>query len=466
VTRLRLVWRRWRLSAFCLIVLCGAAVTIPQELASVEGYVKDQMGGRVIGAQVTVTSQTAAMHRTVLTNSEGHYFFNGLPPGTYDLSISATGFRNYNVQQVFLSAGQHSMVSAVLDVGKMAVADRYGWPKSAHEVSDIFFLDTAYGWIAVHDHDEGSFHLYRTVDGGTTWNQAEAPNAVVRIYFTGSERGWALSREEQNEISKQPVYRLWQTLDGGMTWKRVSTHPLIPTQGAWIGDIDTFAFDDDLHGWFVGATPNFFGLIIQTGDGGNTVHELKTLDASVKGCAGVVVSKEIGVFIYGYGYLLHSTDGGETWARPLEATTMGLAGDKQEISAALFKKGGRGWLVGRESAATVLETNDSGLHWTRVLQIDGDPTLTFSSITSWDDDHACAALESTLLYCTSDGGDTWQKRDVLPPPVGEEASFFPALILLKSGRGWALRAGGYLYQTVDGGQTWREFDPVKGVSRH
>jgi photosystem II stability/assembly factor-like uncharacterized protein len=84
----------------------------------------------------------------------------------------------------------------------------------------------------------------------------------------------------------------------------------------------------------------------------------------------------------------------------------------------------------------------------------------FSSVWFWDDNHGCAVGYPTFMACTQDGGAKWVTRNVLPTAKGNQSEFFSKLVLLKSGRGWLLRAGGFLYSTVDGGQTWHAFAPL------
>src|SRR5215468_4803427 len=79
---------------FFVLALCvsGAAA---QNTATLSGVVKDQQGGSIRGAKVTLTSKNTGASRTSVSNDEGRYTFVGLAPGTY--KISADGGASFSV---------------------------------------------------------------------------------------------------------------------------------------------------------------------------------------------------------------------------------------------------------------------------------------------------------------------------------------------------------------------------------
>src|SRR6516164_2635820 len=64
------------------------------------GTVTDMGGGIVAGATVTLTSTDTNQTRTVTTGADGVYKFSLLPPGTYRVRFSATGFKTAEVASV------------------------------------------------------------------------------------------------------------------------------------------------------------------------------------------------------------------------------------------------------------------------------------------------------------------------------------------------------------------------------
>jgi len=61
----------------------------------ISGFVKDQAGGVISGAKVTVKSDTRAFERSATTNAEGYFVITQLPPGLYTVKVEASGFKQY-----------------------------------------------------------------------------------------------------------------------------------------------------------------------------------------------------------------------------------------------------------------------------------------------------------------------------------------------------------------------------------
>jgi hypothetical protein len=61
----------------------------------ISGFVKDQAGGIISGAKVTVKSDARAFERSATTNGEGYFVITQLPPGLYTVKVEASGFKQY-----------------------------------------------------------------------------------------------------------------------------------------------------------------------------------------------------------------------------------------------------------------------------------------------------------------------------------------------------------------------------------
>jgi len=61
---------------------------------SIEGKVVDPKGATISGATVTVTDELNNQTFTAVTDAKGHYKIDNVPPGTYTVVISASGFGN------------------------------------------------------------------------------------------------------------------------------------------------------------------------------------------------------------------------------------------------------------------------------------------------------------------------------------------------------------------------------------
>jgi Carboxypeptidase regulatory-like domain len=81
------------------------------------GSVTDSTGAAVPNAQVTVTSAATAQAKTVTTSSNGQYRVPLLPPGSYKVSITASGFDTTDFT-VTVSAGTPTSGDAKLTVGQ------------------------------------------------------------------------------------------------------------------------------------------------------------------------------------------------------------------------------------------------------------------------------------------------------------------------------------------------------------
>ena len=76
---------------------------------SVGGTVTDPSGAAVAGATVTLTDTSTNAPRTSTTNEAGRYFVANVLPGTYDVTIARTGFRQAKLtKQVVSEIGRAS----------------------------------------------------------------------------------------------------------------------------------------------------------------------------------------------------------------------------------------------------------------------------------------------------------------------------------------------------------------------
>ncbi len=80
-----------------------------QENGSLNGQIKDELGGVIVNADVVVTDKNG-QQRTVRTNQDGIYRFTNLTPGKYILRVASTGFTQYESQvNVIANKPQNSL---------------------------------------------------------------------------------------------------------------------------------------------------------------------------------------------------------------------------------------------------------------------------------------------------------------------------------------------------------------------
>jgi hypothetical protein len=80
------------------------------------GTVVDQNGAAIANATVMITDKNTGAIRTVTTDSSGNYSVAGLQPGTYDVEVSAPGFKKTEVQGVAVQPGQIAATGVQLSV--------------------------------------------------------------------------------------------------------------------------------------------------------------------------------------------------------------------------------------------------------------------------------------------------------------------------------------------------------------
>jgi photosystem II stability/assembly factor-like uncharacterized protein len=304
-------------------------------------------------------------------------------------------------------------------------------------IISIHMIDPLQGW-GIGRVPSSSDHVFRTQDGGSTWQDVTPPQpdpaANVQIRATGAFRdatsAWVVYAEDAPSTPRQPVL-IWYTRDGGSSWKyglldisNIILEFFIPSD---------LVFQDKQHGW----------LLAHVGAG--MMHDYVSIAAT--------------------------TDGGLTWQFVISPTNdnYNLACAKNGMAFADAKTG---WLTvdcnGIDSQPYLYRTSDGGSSWEELdipaPQGDSDyynkhacgmhyPTLfsTTSAIFAMRcRDNATYKIDQDYLYRTSDAGNTWQifalPADFSMPYAGGGLYFTNDQAGLAFSR--------MIYKTNDGGQSW------------
>ncbi len=96
-TRMRsLIAQSFSLGLLATLLLAISITGFAQsDNTQISGFIKDQAGGVISGAKVTLKSDTRAFERSATTNSEGYFVITQLPPGLYTVTVEASGFKQY-----------------------------------------------------------------------------------------------------------------------------------------------------------------------------------------------------------------------------------------------------------------------------------------------------------------------------------------------------------------------------------
>src|SRR5262245_31994285 len=104
---------------FALAAICPGSPVLAQSAVTgaVGGSVSDPNGAIVSNATVTLRSQDTNKSETATSDSSGRFRFTNLQPGSYVLTIAATGFSEYKQERLVVEVGRLSNVDATLTVG-------------------------------------------------------------------------------------------------------------------------------------------------------------------------------------------------------------------------------------------------------------------------------------------------------------------------------------------------------------
>src|SRR5207302_9429208 len=112
-----------RVGRFLRFVLCvglwSLSLTLAfaqSDLGRISGFVKDPSGATVPNAKVSVQNNSG-VDREATTNESGYYTITNVPPGSYKMSVEASGFKRYESTNNKLDPSAALTVDATLEVG-------------------------------------------------------------------------------------------------------------------------------------------------------------------------------------------------------------------------------------------------------------------------------------------------------------------------------------------------------------
>ena len=330
---------------------------------------------------------------------------------------------------------------------------------SAPAFTAIHMLDATNGWAIT---EAG---VVRTNNGGVTWHDV-TPDGVTKLGFgttfdfLDSNHGWVISGNNQSEPPSGTLYR---TQDGGATWQSNAVN-------FFMGNL---VFINASNGWMMANLSAGMGsnavAVFQTTNGGATWKQTYINDPNQPGAAttlplgglkdGVTPidmnNAWVGGITYAPGviYLYQTQDGGKTWKlQPVQIPS--------GYDQAQFETTGPQFVSAQDAFMAVHTTNqygtvmavyyshDGGSNWALTpLMIPNGGTMNFASAMDgfvWN---------GTEFYVTHDGAKTWT---TVSPGVAFGDNF-AGMDFVSTTTGFVLTNDTQtviLYKTTDGGATW------------
>lgn len=100
------------------LALLLAVSAFAQNTGSLSGIVQDPNGGAIAGAKVTVSDPTKGFQLETRTNSEGTFSFSTIPPGSYTVTVEASGFKKTVKSGIVLNIADRQSTGVItLEIG-------------------------------------------------------------------------------------------------------------------------------------------------------------------------------------------------------------------------------------------------------------------------------------------------------------------------------------------------------------
>ena len=279
----------------------------------------------------------------------------------------------------------------------------------AESLQAVFFLNGKEGFVA-----GANGGIYKTTDSANTWTRLNyTAGAPVRgLFFPDAQTGFAVGG--QNSCSGSgcipPGGFILKTADGGKSWNKVYT----PADRV---EITSVYFTDAGNGVCVGDN-----VIFKTTDGGLTWRETRLSNLGAKMMQVKFAGQQAGYIACLFGKIVRTGDGGVTWHIINTGANTGYY-SIAEASGAIYLSG----------QGKIIRSTNAGTSWN---ELPNSPTDIFAlhfvdlkrgfafgrgRYSGGDFGHYYGSI-----YCTGDGGATWNGTDGVQETGLIESVSFPA----------------------------------------
>ncbi len=109
------------LALIILLLISSRIVAQTQTTGGISGTVKDQNGGLIAGANLTVVNRTTGEKRTVTTDASGSFTASFLQPGIFRIRTEANGFNPFSAENIVVSITETVVLEITLAVAGVVV---------------------------------------------------------------------------------------------------------------------------------------------------------------------------------------------------------------------------------------------------------------------------------------------------------------------------------------------------------
>ncbi len=262
--------------------------------------------------------------------------------------------------------------------------------------------------------------VYRTVDGGNTWNYALCPSSldILSIKFIDANTGYGFGTGS--------VYI--KTTDGGMNWDEF---PIGAGSVSQYFDAEVTA-NGNLH-----AVGNYGAMIRSTNSGSTFVSQPYVTQHSI--CDIEFIDQNTGYAVAGFGEgdILKTTNAGETWVSQVSSYTLPLYG----IS---FTSAETGYLAG---SINIKKTTNGGTSWANVYTSTTNEIFGDIFFTNVNTGYAVGSYGKLLK--TTNAGATWNSST-----IPNASTFISSIYFVNDNTGFAVGDNNKAVKTTDAGATW------------